>query len=521
MTSTGESQQDRPHIILMYPKTGLDIGGHTVAPPHSVLAAAAPVHQAGYRVKIIDMRRNVDWAQTLAESLSSETICIGISCMTGTQIFFALMMADEARRLTDGRVPIVWGGPHATILPEQTLEDDRVDLVVIGEGEFTFLELVRALEHQQPLDGIRGLGFTNGGTIQVNPPREQLDVNELLPVPWDLINVEDYINADSYFLKGSPRTLDIGQTSRGCPYRCGFCCSSSILEKRWRPMKVERALQAIIEPVERFNLTGVWIRDDEFYVDNNRAFTICERLVNGPHDILWYATGARVNEFNRASDEQLDLLKLSGGRIMKFGAESGTDRILDLINKGFHTEATVRANLRCRDHGIVPAFSLIIGFPTETFDEINQTIDFGFRLRKENPAAQLETIATYTAFPRTPMYPLALEHGLRPPERLPGWMDWILDDYDLEGRQIPWFNRRGRRSIGNISYMSILANAVNNIRGGIENRLWSKIFKALSGPLQGYYRFRLRHKRYHFVPEFWFARRLRKKIFYRSSSTIK
>lgn len=508
-------------VILLYPKTGLDIGGHTVAPPHSLLSVAAPVHKAGYKVKLIDMRRDVNWQETLKNSISEDTICIGISTMTGTQIFFALMMAAEARRLTDGRIPIVWGGPHPTILPEQTLENQYVDIVVVGEGDITFLELVKALENKQPLDFIKGIAFKNGNGTAVTERREFLDVNTLLPVPWELINVEDYINPDTYFLKGSPRTLDIGQTSRGCPHRCGFCCSSSILDKKWRPMSIDRALEAIIEPVERFDLTGIWIRDDEFYVSPKRAFTICEKMVTSGHDISWYATGSRVDDFNSATDEQLSLLKRSGGRVMKFGAESGNDRVLDLIRKGFHTEDTIKANLKCKKHGIVPAYSLIIGFPTETFEEINNTIAFGFRLQEENPAAQLETMPTYTAFPRTPMYGLALEHGLRPPDRLEGWIDWILDDYDLEGRQIPWFNRKERLWIGNISYMSILAYAVGNLKGGIENRFWRSFFSSVLVPMQAYYRFRMKHAYYKTVPELIVARYLRKKIFYRSSSTVR
>ena len=163
---------------------------------------------------------------------------------------------------------------------------------------------------------------------------------------------------------------------------------------------------------------------------------------------------------------------------------------------------------------------MIIGSPTETIEEINNTIDFGFRLKRENPDAQLETFPTYTAFPGTPMYPLALEHGLRPPESLPGWIDWILDDYDMEGRQIPWFNARQRRWIGNICYMSVLANAVDNIQGGIRNRFWRGMFRTVLGSLQGYYRFRLQHKMYKTVPELRIARYLRKKIFYRSTSMI-
>lgn len=505
----------------MYPKTGLDVGGHTVAPPHSVLAVAAPVHRAGYRVKIIDMRRDYAWRETLRRSLGSKTLCVGISTMTGTQIFFALMMAREVRALTGGKVPLVWGGPHPTILPEQTARHDLVDIVMVGEGEVTFLELVRALEHKRPLADVKGVAFKDGGRVVVTAPRPYVDVETLLPVPWELINVEDYICEDNYFLKDSPRTLDIGQTSRGCPHRCGFCCSSSILEKRWRAMSVEKSLERILEPVRRFNLTGVWIRDDEFYVDNRRAFAICERLMRGDRRIQWYATGSRVDDFNRCSDEQIGLIKRSGGRITKFGAESGSDRVLDLMQKGFHVEDTVRANLRCRQHGIVPAYSLIIGFPTETMAEIDQTIELGFRLKRDNPQAQLETFPAYTAFPGTPLWELALAHGLQPPDQLEGWMDWIMDEYDLEGKRMPWFNRREREWIGNIIYLSILGNAAKNVGGGIQSPLLRALFLGVLSPLQHYYAYRLRNKHYKHVPELAAARYLRRRLFYRNERNFR
>lgn len=517
MTLTNETSE----IVLLYPKTGVDVGGHTVAPPHAVLAVAAPLYKERYKITIIDMRRDNRWRDTLRRSVGSNTICIGVSTMTGTQVYFALMMAAEARRLTEGRIPIVWGGAHPSILPEQTLENDLVDIVVRGEGEITFYELVKALENKQSLANIRGLGYKDGSEIIMNETRPFMDVNDLLPVPWDLINVEEYICADNYFLKDSPRTLDIGQTSRGCPHRCGFCCSSSIQKKRWRAMKVDRALETILEPVKRFKLTGVWIRDDEFYVHNRRAFEICEGIVKSGHKISWYATGSRVDDFNNSTDEQLGLLKSSGGRITKFGAESGSDRILDLIQKGFHTEDTLRANQRCKKHGIVPAYSLIIGFPTETFEEINTTIDFGYRLQRENPAAQLETLPTYTAFPCTPMWDLALAKGLKPPDRLEGWVDWIMDDYDFEGAQIPWFNPKERKWIGNITYMSILSNCVENVGNGIQTPWLRGVFKGVLSPLQHYYRFRLRNKLYKTVPEFAIARKIRRKLFYRNEKDIK
>lgn len=509
-------------IVLLYPKTGLDVGGHTVAPPHSLLAIAAPVHKAGYKVKIIDMRRNLQWRDALKNNVTKDTICIGISTMTGTQLYFALRMANEARQLTERwQTPIVWGGAHPSILPEQTLESEFVDIVVVGEGDETFLELVEALQYKLPLDNIKGIAFKGGWEVIKTAPRPLLDVNKLLPTPWELLKVEDYITPDNYFLKNSLRTLDIGQTSRGCPFKCGFCSSSSVLQKSWRAMTVERSLEVILEPVKKFNLTGVWIRDDEFYVNNSRAFEICEGLVKSKYRISWYATGSRVDSFNRASDEQLRLLKLSGGQIMKFGAESGCNRILDLIQKGIHTEDTIKANLKAKKHGIVPAYSFIVGFPTETFDEMNQTIDFAYRLQKDNPVAQLETFPTYTPFPGTPMWELALSQGLQPPQKLEDWVNWNMDDYDLEGRQIPWFNQRQRKWIGNISYMSILANAVKNVGKGIEGLFMRGVFLLGLAPMQWYYRFRLKNKWYKNMPELAIARYLRKNLFYRNEKNFR
>lgn len=509
-------------IVLMYPKTGLDVGGHTVAPPHSLLAIAAPAHKAGYKIKIIDMRRDYEWRETLKRSVSKDTICVGISTMTGTQVHFALKMAKEARQLTEQwGTPIIWGGAHASILPEQTLEHELVDIVVIGEGDESFPEIVKALEHKQPLSGIKGIAYKNGKEIIKTPSPSLLDVNKLLPIPWDLINVEDYVTRDNYFLKDSPRTLDIGQTSRGCPFKCAFCSSSSILQKRWRGMTVERSLEAILEPVRKFNLTGVWIRDDEFYINNSRAFDICEGIVSGERKISWYATGSRVDSFNRASDDQIELLKRSGGKIMKFGAESGSNRILDMIKKGIHIEDTIKANLKAKKHGIIPAYSFIVGFPTETFGEINQTIDAAFRLQKDNPQAQLETFPTYTPFPGTPMWDMAVKFGVKMPDNLEGWTDWIMDDYDLEGEKIPWFDKRERMWIGNISYLSILANAVENVGKGVDSFLMRSLFLAGLVPMQGYYRFRLKNKFYKGLPELAIARYMRQKLFYKNEKNFR
>ena len=504
-----------PQILLLYPKTGIDLGS-TVAPPHALLSVAAPLIQAGYRVKLLDQRVEKVTRDVLCQYISKELICVGLSVMTGTQIAYAIGLAKMVRALTGDEIPLVWGGCHPSVLPEQTACHPLVDIVICGEGDETFLELVESLEAKRSLERVKGIVFEEENGIVKNDPRALLDVEKILPVPWELVDVESYIHRDMY-LKESPRTLDIGQTSRGCPFQCGFCSSASIRQRRWRPMSVEKSLARIVDTVERFSLTGIWLRDDEFYIDRARATAIMEGMIQRKLNIVFYTSGTRADVFMKATDHEVEVLKRAGAYALKFGAESGSQRILDLMKKGITVEQVLQANRRCKKHGIIPAFSFMIGYPTETFEDVNKTIDLVFRLKRENPQAQIEAIVIYTPFPGTPDFQLALSHGLQPPEGLEGWTDWLFDDYDQTGRKTPWLNSKERQTLGSIVYMSVMSNALMNIFGTLRNIPLRMIAKVFAWVLSGIYRFRLKHKLYHWAPELRLVRALRRKIFYRTA----
>jgi len=506
-------------VVLVYPKTGMDLGA-TIAPPHGLLAIAAPLVEKGYKVKIIDQRLDPQWESELVSVLKCRPICAGISTMTGTQIAFAYQAAQLIRRHTDGNIPIVWGGAHPSSIPEQTLEDENVDIVCIGEGDIAFLEIVEALQAKKTLNDIAGIGFKNANKITITPSRPLLDVETLLPIPWELIDIEPYIHPD-FYLKGSSRSLDVGQTSRGCPFQCGFCSSASIRRRKWRPMSVEKSLETILEPVRKFGLNGVWIRDDEFYISRKRTREICEGIIDSGLKFNWYSSGTRVDTFNKQSDEEIELLLKSGALNLKFGAESGCNRILKLINKGITKEETINANLRVKKYEINPVFAFMIGFPTETFEEINQTLDLITKLKNDNPESQIETIAPYTALPSTPMYPLALEMGLKPPEKLIDWRDWVIDDSNTKKNKRPWFSYKDRKTIANICYISMLSNAVSNAIGGIKNSCLRFVLRIFYKPFAVYYRLRLRRKFFKFSLDLAIIRFLRKQLFYKGHFTIK
>jgi radical SAM superfamily enzyme YgiQ (UPF0313 family) len=422
--------------------------------------------------------------------------------MTGTQTKFAIECAKMIRQ-DRHHIPIVWAGAHPTILPEQVIASGFADYVVQREVDETIVQITQDIANHK-------------AQKIIDSPLP--DMEKLLPEPYELLDIEKYIHPDIY-VKNSPRTMDIGQTSRGCPFQCGFCSSATIRQRKWRAMSAEKATDMIKDNVRRFNLSGFWLRDDEFYISQQRAAKITEGIL--PLNMRWYTSGTRVDIFNKTPDEQVALYRRSGAHTLKFGAESGNNRILKLMSKGITREETLEANRKAKRNGIVPAFALMCGFPTETFDEINDTISLAKEIRATNPQSQFETMCVYTALPATPMWEFAIQHGLKPPTKLEEWGNWTFDEYDHKGKRIPWFNPQERQALGNLCYISMLSNALPNVIDSLQNKS-IKYFMKVAYPIpHKYFQWRFFNAHYKYTGELGLVQYLRKKVFYSGHNIIR
>jgi radical SAM superfamily enzyme YgiQ (UPF0313 family) len=392
-------EDSKNRVLLLYPEA--DAQDFSLV-PLSLLYIAQPLIEHGIDVEIIDQRFEKDFFEELQQRLTPAPICVGINCITGPQIEQVVSISKLLRKVTD--VPIVLGGPHATLFPEQTLESGFVDYVVMGKGEVPFLNLVRALKGYASPENISNIGYKEDGR-----PVIKKGVVQEVPVrtiPYHLVS-----------RYGRPSTIPIF-SSYGCPYHCSFC-----VEKVLHPVYHEVPLADVIFMIEealRLEPQFIDFLDDNFLLNRRRVMDLFSLSHRKGLDFLWVCMG-RVDGVLRLSDEALEFLKRRGLVSIYFGIESGSEKILKLINKDITPKMVLELNLRMRKEGIQPHYSFMAGFPTETEEDIHETRNLIKRLKQENPRAVVWKVNQYTPYPGTELFDLAVKNGFKPPEKFAEW----------------------------------------------------------------------------------------------------
>ena len=386
-------------VLLLYPAADEE---QLKMLPLSLLYVARPLLEDGIDVEVLDQRFEPDFFNKLRQSITPDLICIGISCITGPQIEQVVRISEFIKKTT--KTPVVLGGPHPTLLPEQTLESPFVDYVVMGNGEVPFLNLVKALRGNAPVEGLPNVGYKeNGRAVTRKGFVPEMTVRK---IPYHLVS-----------RYGRPWTVPI-LSSYGCPYHCTFC-----VEKVLHPTFCEIPLSDVVYVVEealRLRPETINFIDDNFLVNKKRFIELFSLCRQKGLDFLWVCTG-RVDAVLGMDDETLRFLKQTGLLAVYFGIESGSPRMLKLINKGIEPEMVLKLNLRLRQEGITPHYSFMAGLPTETQDDLQETMKLMNRLKDENPKAFIWKINQYTPYPGTELFDLAVQNGFKPPEKFEEW----------------------------------------------------------------------------------------------------
>jgi len=438
----------RKKIVLVQSKAGsFEMLGTRL--PTALLSIAAIPYQKGYDVQIIDQRTDRNWRQRLQQALEENPICVGVTCMTGKQIFHALEASKLVKRYS--AIPVIWGGVHATLLPEQTLANPYIDIVAIREGELTFIEIVEALERGQSLKGIKGIYYKKDGKVIKNPERDFIKNLDSLPeLPWELIDIDNY--ASLHIKEG--RSLDF-VSSRGCPFRCSFCYNAYFNKAKWRPFSAKETVKRLKNLVRTYNIKTVYFQDDNFCSDINRLKEILHGILEEKLDIKWGTLGLRVDTSTRMDDKTLRLMQKSGCVNVDIGGETGAERLIKLIDKRISIKDMLAVNRRLAGYPFIIKYTFMIGFPTETKEETFSTIKLALKLTEENRNAYTP-FSVYTPYPRTPMYDFAVSKGFAPPQNLQDWQKFNMDDWYFNFKS--WMSPMKIRELRSVAFTSLFSN---------------------------------------------------------------
>ena len=438
-------------ILLFSPHSAE--GGRRVI-PLSLLAISTFLAD-DYDIRIFQSYDKKDYAEALEQL--DKAICVGISAMTGTQIKDGLNFARLVRQKNKS-VPIVWGGVHATIKPEQTLKSPEVDIIVRGQGEETFAELARALDQGRPLDNILGIGFKKGEQIFINPERPHKSINNFPALPYHII--DDTINR---FIKGNvyaDRNL-IYLSSAGCPFRCRFCyLGNSAFAQAYDAYPAHRVVRDLKQLVDRYQINGAELRDSNFFVNEQRCRDIFSGLIRAGVKLKISLLNGRANQLANYSDDFWRLAKEAGAVEILIGAESGDQEMLDYIDKKIKVDDVLACERKAKKYKINVFNSFITGFPIKTENrdkpkeqlkrELNKTVDLIRQLFKINPTANV-ALFFYTPYPGAYLYDDSVKQGFKDPASLAEW-----GEINLTSVATPWVTRAHKNKTVFLSQLVVL-----------------------------------------------------------------
>jgi anaerobic magnesium-protoporphyrin IX monomethyl ester cyclase len=457
--------------------------------PLGILAVSTPLLRAGYEVKIIDSTITPDFQDRVLKEVE-DALALAVSLVTGPMIRETASVGRAVKSRYPLK-PIILGGWHPSLLPDQTLEASFVDIVVRGQGEDSLLQVLERLSEGAPLDDVVGVGFKRNGQLVFTPERPLRPIVELPPKAYHLADFDAYERTCG-------RRWAMYITSLACPFNCAYCTNEGVYGRKWNALPADQVVEEMTDLVKRYRLELLWVVDDNFLVDRARAVAIADGLVRSGVKFRW-SIQASTNLVTRIADAELRLLRESGLQQICHGAESASPKVLKLMDKDFQKiETMYLAAEKCLKAGIRPSFNIIFGFPGEGEEERQETIRFIQDVCRRYHGAEFWT-NIFTPYPGAPIMRRAKELGIEIPSNFEGWADFF-PRYTI----LPWLKGREHRRVQTMrDYLRIAFDRVP-IAADRRNRFVKAVHRAISYPA----RLRLDHGIYAFPMEIWLKKGL-------------
>lgn len=408
----------KPRVVLYNPRAVF----YTM--PLALVAIASALDRARVEVVIIDGRLEADPTRAVVEAANG-ALCVGVTVLTGAPIHDALAVS-RAVKTSHPHCPIVWGGWHPSLFASQCLGESSVDIVVTGQGEDTFREVV-----EQLLDGRQVSGVL---------ARPLKDLNQFPAHDYSLIPVE------RYFERKHARQLDY-ISSQGCRFRCAFCADPAVFERGWTGLTPERIGDEVEFLHRRYSFDDLAFQDETFFTHAPRVDRLAEQFLRRSLEITWTAT-LRADQACRLGDDLFAKAARSGLRRVMVGVESGSQAMLDRLKKDMKLDQVLHTADMCTRHGVGAIFNFIVGFPGESEASMRATLELAKRLRRSN--AVFETpIFYYRPYPGNQMADESAARGYVFPNGLQEWAD-----FDYVGGRGPWMSQEQWRTVERFKFYS-------------------------------------------------------------------
>jgi anaerobic magnesium-protoporphyrin IX monomethyl ester cyclase len=386
--------------------------------PLGLAYVSGALTEAGHRVQILDLA-TIDWNITgLEAKVSTNYEDIDIIGLTG--------LITEYKNIRDisalfkkyyPKKPIILGGPFATSLPNEILNNTPIDIIVSGEGEETCRQLFQSLSDGKDISCVSGIYFKENGLLRYTGERPYIQSIDDINFPSrNNFNVEAYFRNSPLAMFGSRRSLNM-ITSRGCPYSCLYC-NKGMWGDVYRARSPQNMVNEIKYLIDNFGIDSLVFHDDTFNMNKQRVIEFCDLLIDNKIHIDWLAN-CRINTITQ---EVAQKMRKAGCRIIAYGVESGNQDILNSMKKGVKIEKVSEAIRITWKAGIIPFGYLMIGWLDETKEQALDTIKFCI----DNNL--IGDFSFFTPLPQTPAFFKAKEKSPLLDEELllSHWGEWHI-----------------------------------------------------------------------------------------------